>query len=253
MPTQYQFDASKVAPDAGRDILNAGWYNAAFMETEIKPTKAADGSFLLAAQATILDGYASGRKIFINYNIKNNNPTAEKIGQAQLSAAMHAMDYLAIQQHTGELHGKPFKVKLKIVPPVYEKDAAGNVTTQIKYEEKNEVVAYKKASEVVDMAQANAAGPGTGSPASAAPAGFNAASDAPVAPAGFPAAATSAPATVAAPAAPAATPAAVQQPWNTAAPAAEAPAPVAQPAAAPAVAAPAAGGTVPPWMTQPPQ
>lgn len=163
MATQFEFNAANVAPNAGFDVLPKGWYNAQIEETEVKPTKAGDGNYLSCA-FVIMDGFAKGRKIFQNYNLRNPNPEAEKIGMGQLSALMHAMNYLEIKASTGELHNRPVKIKLKVKEAVQGSN----------YDDQNEITSYKPYGDTsVQMAQPATA---TSAPAggfSGPPAGFN--------------------------------------------------------------------------------
>lgn len=240
------FNARTVEPSAGFDPLPEGWYNARMIESEIKPTKAGDGS-MLAVQFEIIDGQYANRRIFNNYNIENKNPVAVKIAYEQLSAFAWCVGVPDLQDST-MAHNIPLQIKLKVRPA---KDG---------YEASNDISDYRNqhgqsAKEII------AAMGGGGAPAGAA---------APAAPgAPTPPAAPSAPS---APAAPAAAPAhdplaaAVADGWvkhpssagyhykgqevkTDAEVAALYPAPAAAPAAPPSPpAAPTAGGTAtPPW------
>lgn len=132
-----QFDARQVAPDQGFDTVPAGWYNVMVDESGIKPTKDGTGT-LLNVRYTILDGQYQGRKIFGRFNIRNSNPTAQEIAYKQLSALAHAVGVLEIQD-SEQLHGRPLKVKVKLVP----------ASEDGKYEAKNEVTGWKNVNEQV--------------------------------------------------------------------------------------------------------
>lgn len=215
-----------ITADTGRLTLPAGWYKGYVKESEIKATQK-EGGFYVSIMIEIYEpAFAKGRVVFNNYNVKNDNEVAEKIANGQLYGLMKCMDIEEIKTGTGDLHNKPFLVKLKIKPPQMKKDAAGNATQDIEYDERNEVQAVKHLSEEpkVTMATESAAAPAGFVPPVAAPA-------APVAapPVTAPAAPAFAPAPVA--------PAAPTQPWEApaapAAPAPAAPAAVAAPAKAP--------------------
>lgn len=214
MGTAFSFNTEGVEVQQGFEPLPVGWYNAMVDETEIKPTKAGDGAYL-RARYTILDGPAVNRKVFQNYNIRNPSEIAEKIGKGQLAAALLAMGIPAIQQSTDEMHGKPLKIKLKIVT-----DDSGQ------YEPQNEIVNYKNQNENVPLVTSLGTGPAK---AQAAPAGFGAPTQ---------------PKTAQAPATPPTAPKGFGSQVPAPAPVAEAsPAPVAEQAA------PADGGIKAPWNT----
>lgn len=136
---QLNFDANQVEPDAGMDVVPAGWYNVAVDETEMKPTKGGDGAYL-KFRFTILDGQYHGRKLFINLNIRNPNPQTVEIAQRQLSAICHATGVLNLQD-TQQLYGIPLKVKVSV-----RKDPTGQ------YEDQNDIKSFKNINEQVDMA-----------------------------------------------------------------------------------------------------
>lgn len=267
------FDARSVAPSTGAmDAIPAGWYNAMIDESGLKPTKDGQGNYL-ELRLNVIDGQYAGRKLFTRLNLRNANPVAQEIAYKDLSAICHATGVIQVQD-SGQLHGIPMKVKVKLRKATDE------------YEASNEVSAYKNINEVVEGAGGSSAPAGFPAPAGfqapqamQAPQGFGAPQAAPVAPAPQYQQPQAAPA-AAAPQGWA--PPAAAQPWGGAAPAAapqqpapqqfQPPAPQAAPAWAgapspaaapqqfqtPAPQAPQgqpAGfpGAVPPWMGQPGQ
>lgn len=146
---QLNFDATQVAPDEGTgEALPAGWYNAMIDESEMKPTKAADGSCYLQLRFTVLDGQYAGRKFWDRLNLVNANDEAVRIAKGQLSALCHATGVMQVQD-TSQLHGIPVKVRLKY-------RAAND-----QYEASNDVGGYKNINEQVQTA---GAAPATGAP-----------------------------------------------------------------------------------------
>ncbi len=113
----------------GFDPLPAGWYTANITKSEVKATKAGDGSYI-AVGYTITGPTHEGRVIFGNLNIRNKNPKAEEIGRQQLGDVMRAIG-LAKVDDSDQLIGGTLSIKLKIKP------ADGQ------YEASNEVVAWK--------------------------------------------------------------------------------------------------------------
>jgi len=252
------FDASQVQPATGEmEPVPAAWYDVVIDQSETKPTKdgATTGNAFLECRMNIIGGQYTGRKLFSRFNIRNSNPVAQEIAYKELSAVCHATGVLQVQD-SQQLHGIPFKVKVKV------RAADGQ------YGASNEVTTYKPANFVPDAPVAGGAPAGAMPPqqqAWAAPAAAHAAAQAP---AGWapPAAAPVAPPQWQAPPQPPAAPpqatpqwqapAAPQQPWQAGPPAAQPPvAPPVAPPQAPAqpwAGAPGATAT-PPWQRPPGQ
>jgi hypothetical protein len=128
--TAMNFDARNVDPSQSRfEPMPKGWYVAQVEEGEILPTKAGNGHYLKLTY-TILDGQFKGRKVFKNYNISNQNKLAEEIAWRELSALMHTINVLQIQD-CRQLCNQPLKIRLKI--------RAG----QGDYDDQNEIVEYQ--------------------------------------------------------------------------------------------------------------
>ncbi len=127
---QMNFDASTVAPQQAFEVLPAGVYSVVATDSEVKPTKNGSGQ---VAQFTmqVVEGVHTGRKIFARFNIANQNPEAERIGQSQFSAFCHAAGVLQVND-TAQLHGRPVRAKVKI-----RKDPSGQ------YEDSNEVSGFE--------------------------------------------------------------------------------------------------------------
>lgn len=166
---QLNVDVSGIAPDAGFEVLPAGWYNVAIDESEMKPTKDGSGSYL-NLRFNILDGQYHGRKLFHRLNLNNANAIAKEIAFKQLSAIGHAVGVLNIQD-SSQLHGLPMKIRVKIRAGDGQYDDSNDVTT---FKNINHVVAGAAAPAapvppVAAPAAAPAAGWGTPAPATAAP------------------------------------------------------------------------------------
>lgn len=78
----FEFDPSELPPDEF-EKLQVGRYLVQVVETEVNDTSRGDGRYLKAVME-VLDGQSQGRKWFENYNIRNNHPDAERIGNQQL-------------------------------------------------------------------------------------------------------------------------------------------------------------------------
>lgn len=108
----FQFDASTVAPSSPSTPVPAGTYNAQVIESDLKPMKSGNGT-ALALTLQIIDGPHVNRRIWANLNVQHTNPTAQKIGQEQLSGLCHAVGVIRMTDST-QLHMKPLKVRVKI-------------------------------------------------------------------------------------------------------------------------------------------
>lgn len=148
-----QFDATNVPQADVLDPIPAGWYNCAMDESEMKPAKTGNGQYL-SCRFTILDGLYVGRKVYMRFNLQNDNPVAQEIGWKQLSSFCHAVGRLRVQD-SQELHGLPVKVKVKL------KAAEGT------YEASNDVTGFKNINEQTGPAPVGGAPgfPGAGGPA----------------------------------------------------------------------------------------
>lgn len=162
------FNAREVAPNSSFDPLPPGWYNAKMIESELKPTRAGDGT-MLAVQFEVLDGQYAGRRIFHNFNIENKNPVAVKIAYEQLSALCHVTGVLDLQD-SALLHGIPVQIKLKV------REASGG------YDASNDISGFRDqhGRDPKDIIAGGA--PGAAAPAAPAAPGAPAAPSAPAAP-----------------------------------------------------------------------
>jgi len=125
---EFEFDASTVpVSDRSYELIPAGWYAATITDAESRGTKSGTGKYL-RVEFTLAD--PAGRKVWSNYNVKNDNPAAESIGRQQLAEVLRAIGKKTVRD-TDELKGCVLSVKVKI------RDAANG------YEASNEVAAAK--------------------------------------------------------------------------------------------------------------
>lgn len=126
------FNADEYEPMGSFDPIPAGKYLVVISGSEIKDTSTGKGKYLQLVY-DVVDGEFSGRKLFDRLNLVNENETAQKIAQQALSAICRAVGVMH-PKDTGELHDKPFVVKV-IIRPATEQYQASN---QIKgYESKD--------------------------------------------------------------------------------------------------------------------
>lgn len=77
------------------EVLPPGKYNAAVTGATIKDTKT--GGQMIAAEFTVTTDGFKGKKVWENYNIKNDNQKAVDIGLSQLKTLCLALGYTAEQ------------------------------------------------------------------------------------------------------------------------------------------------------------
>ncbi len=125
------FNAHEVEPTTEFDPIPAGKYLAVITDSEVKTTKAGDGSYL---QLTfeIIEGQYKGRHLWSRINLDNPNQTAVKIARAELSAVCRAVGVMTPNDSV-ELHNLP----LVIVVRCKKRKDTGEITNEIKgYEKK---------------------------------------------------------------------------------------------------------------------
>lgn len=99
-------------PSSGFTPLPAGEYTLEIVESEYKATSKGTG-MLLACKAQVVGGDHEGRPFYINYNLENDNETAQEIGQRDFAGLRRATGVLA-PDDSEELHFKQFGVKIGI-------------------------------------------------------------------------------------------------------------------------------------------
>jgi hypothetical protein len=119
------FNANQVEPAADFEPLPAGKYVAVITASEMKPTKAGNGSFLeLVFQVT--EGEFKGRKLWSRLNLENPNALTVKIARGELSAICRAVGVME-PKDSAELHNLPMLVSVK-----QKADADGEVRNEVK-------------------------------------------------------------------------------------------------------------------------
>jgi len=101
--------------DVSFEPIPAGEYTARVTKSDIKTTRAGNGEYI-ALQVEIMDeGPYNGRIIFENFNIVNPNEQAVKIARSSLKQLCSAVGITDLED-TAELHGTPFRARVKITP-----------------------------------------------------------------------------------------------------------------------------------------
>lgn len=109
-----EFDDRAVEPSKGIEgPVPAGDYNLQLEKGEIAYTKNGRG-VLYKARFAILEGEYSGRLIFSQFNIRNDNEQAQTIGIAEMKALTIAcgLDWEEVRSETDQLLFKPFGARV---------------------------------------------------------------------------------------------------------------------------------------------
>ena len=84
------FNVSEVAPAQEFQPLPEGKYEAVISDSDVKPTRAGNGSYI-QLEFEVVSGEHKGRRLWGRYNVENTNREAVEIGRAQFSAVCHAV------------------------------------------------------------------------------------------------------------------------------------------------------------------
>lgn len=119
-------------PDDTFAPIPAGVYTAMITESEMKDTKANDGSKYLRLTVVIQGGEYGGRKVFVNMNLLNKSEKAKAIAQAELKKLCNAVGLSSVSNST-QLHNKRFNVKLSVKAPEGNYKASNEVEDYLPY------------------------------------------------------------------------------------------------------------------------
>jgi hypothetical protein len=96
------------------EALPKGRYLCQVEDTEMKPTKDKDGSYLEVTLSVILPKEFKGRKLWSRLNVNNKSEVAQRIGREQFNAlAMAALGTLSVPD-TAKLHLKKVVAHISI-------------------------------------------------------------------------------------------------------------------------------------------
>lgn len=110
------FNAAEVAPNVALEPVPAGQYPVMIISTDEKLVKNGEGQSYYEIVMQIVGGDFAGRKIVDRLNVKNKNPDTSRIAQSQFSSICHVTGVMYIKQSSAELHGKPFRVAVVVIP-----------------------------------------------------------------------------------------------------------------------------------------
>jgi len=129
---QLNFDASKVDPSVPFEAVPSDKYTAEITKSELKPTKAGDGSYL-EIEYTILEGEYRGRKVWDRLCLNHQTQKTVEIARANLSAICHAVGIMK-PRDSSELHHIPLTITVK----AKRDDNTGNIFNEVKGYSKRE-------------------------------------------------------------------------------------------------------------------
>lgn len=117
------FNAENHEPSS-YEPLPKGWYTVIITDSEQKPTKAGDGSYLQLT-LEVVDGDHKGRLLWDRLNLDNPNDTAVQIANKNLSAICRAVGVMR-PKSSEDLHNKPLAVR------VIQKEFNGDTQNEVK-------------------------------------------------------------------------------------------------------------------------
>ena len=139
------FNANEVEPNTPFDPLPAGKYLAAITATEMKPTKAGDGSYL-QIEFAVLEGDYKERKVWDRLCLNHPNAQTVKIARGNLSALCRAVGVMQPKDSV-ELHNLPLVITVKLK----KRKDTGELTNEIKgYAKKDAATEQPQQAPVTD-------------------------------------------------------------------------------------------------------
>ncbi len=130
------FDANDVDPALTFDPLPAGKYVAVITESEMKPTKPGNGSYLeLTFQ--VIEGEHKNRCLWAHLNLDNPNAKAVEIARAELSAICRAVGVMAPKDST-ERHDAPLTITVKC----RKREDTGDIVNEVRGYAKHEMTTF---------------------------------------------------------------------------------------------------------------
>ena len=125
------FNANDVDPMADFTPIPAGKYDAVITNTEMKPTKNGNGSYL-EITFQVIEGEYQNRLLWARLNLDNPSQIAVKIARGELSSICRAVGVME-PKDSCELHNLPLVISVK-----QKTDGDGEVRNEIKGYSKRE-------------------------------------------------------------------------------------------------------------------
>ena len=96
--------------------LPNGIYQMEIEASEVTTPKSGSGTILKTTNSVVAPEEFKGRKLFNNYNLENQNETAQRIGQAQFASLCRAIGVQSVED-SEDLHFRRFTVKVGLGKP----------------------------------------------------------------------------------------------------------------------------------------
>ena len=117
------FDSTEVKDEFAP--IPTGEYTAKITESEWRWSKNNPENQYLALVMVIVDGDFTGRKLFVNLNLKHPKDQVKNIAMQELKRICNAAGVYRIENDSQELHGIPFIVKLQLSVDGFETKVKG--------------------------------------------------------------------------------------------------------------------------------
>ncbi|MDE3796946.1 DUF669 domain-containing protein [Sinorhizobium meliloti] len=91
--------------------LPSGVYKLEIEASDVVPTKAGTGTILKTTMSVLEPESHKGRKLFTTYNLENQNPQAQEIGQKQFASLCRAIGVSSVED-SEDLHFHAFTAKI---------------------------------------------------------------------------------------------------------------------------------------------
>ncbi|UYE95790.1 hypothetical protein HAAEEKHM_00070 [Sinorhizobium phage AP-16-3] len=91
--------------------LPNGVYKLEIEASDVVPTKAGTGTILKTTMSVLEPERHKGRKLFTTYNLENQNPQAQEIGQKQFASLCRAIGVSSVED-SEDLHFHAFTAKI---------------------------------------------------------------------------------------------------------------------------------------------
>ena len=105
------FDPNQAEPAATFEAIPEGRYTAVITESETRPTKSGNGTYLALA-FQIIEGDYKGRVLWARLNLDNPSEVAQQVARSQLGAICRAVGVMSPRDSV-ELHNLPIVILVK--------------------------------------------------------------------------------------------------------------------------------------------
>jgi len=129
----FVFNPAEVPDRPSFEVFPPGDYTGEVTASDYKPTKAGNGKYI-EFEITILDGQYAGRKYWERLNVRHENKQAMDIANSTLKEMVRAAGMGdAPLRRTEDIHGKPMKMIMRIVPKKEGGKPTGESQNAVRY------------------------------------------------------------------------------------------------------------------------